>query len=914
MPEVAALTIAVEADVNRADRSLQQIGQRARDAQGRFVSLDKSAKSLKGGFETAAHGASRFGRDLETAGKKADQSKGAFSGLAGTIRGLTSVLNGSQIGGGSLLSSLANISEIIQGIPQIGNLAAALTRPFIDATKRGLEFNMMLETAQIGFEGVAGSADKARAHIQALQKFGERTPFEFPGLLSASRLMTTFGFGLDEQIPKLTVWGDAVAASGNISAESISGVVRAFGQMRALGRVNAEEMNQLAERGIPAWELLAKAIGKSVAETRKLGERGKLDGAASVEAITAMLGRDPRFAGMMKRMEGTLQGRLSAAQDVRSFAEARATSQLATDISGTLGEALKQGNLAGELGDKINAAITPVSGIVKAAAAGLLGGGITSGLSEGIQAGMEQIGSQMPTWVATWLLDPFKKAVGMRSPSRVFRGYGVNLMLGLAQGIQDGDAVAQDATNETARKLQAEIEEIIRKRAAVRVAIDEAKRDMSRAGNMPDYLPVPSSGRVDPVPPGHGMSPTHDAANKQRETLWQGARQRVAALEDELKRLDERLRELSNALGSAVQAAGALNRSQGGQVSPPEVARPGDPSLVHEAGEGAYTGRRGSRPGDARRERDARGRAAVPDDNYFVRPVARGGAPDPPALPIFDHAQFHKQMLSMISLVPQLERIPEIGRETAAAFQQASDATGTWYDRVVTGSASLTERLQELKDTLPSLEDQLTDLVAGMPSQIGGIFGDAVREWDGSFDAFFDHVLEGFAGMLAQMSAQLAESAVTNLLTSLLTSVAGSAVGGWFKGAFGGGGGGNNLGLLGPGGGSGSGSTFGFFGPGSPSPIGGFRAEGGPVDAGTAYVVGERGPEIVMPRSAGTVVSNEQVRQALGGGQSSGGGGGREPITINFNVHGIRDTRGLKESMPQLARRMGRMIQAHWGD
>jgi hypothetical protein len=43
--------------------------------------------------------------------------------------------------------------------------------------------------------------------------------------------------------------------------------------------------------------------------------------------------------------------------------------------------------------------------------------------------------------------------------------------------------------------------------------------------------------------------------------------------------------------------------------------------------------------------------------------------------------------------------------------------------------------------------------------------------------------------------------------------------------------------------------------------FGGFRANGGPVSAGRAYVVGERGPEIIVPRSAGTVMPNE----ALGG-------------------------------------------------
>lgn len=38
--------------------------------------------------------------------------------------------------------------------------------------------------------------------------------------------------------------------------------------------------------------------------------------------------------------------------------------------------------------------------------------------------------------------------------------------------------------------------------------------------------------------------------------------------------------------------------------------------------------------------------------------------------------------------------------------------------------------------------------------------------------------------------------------------------------------------------------------------FGGFRASGGPVMAGTGYVVGERGPELFVPRTNGSVIPN----------------------------------------------------------
>lgn len=57
------------------------------------------------------------------------------------------------------------------------------------------------------------------------------------------------------------------------------------------------------------------------------------------------------------------------------------------------------------------------------------------------------------------------------------------------------------------------------------------------------------------------------------------------------------------------------------------------------------------------------------------------------------------------------------------------------------------------------------------------------------------------------------------------------------------------------------------------------RALGGPVTSNRAYLVGERGPELLIPSTSGTVIPNDkteallQARGALGAGSSSGGGG-----------------------------------------
>lgn len=49
------------------------------------------------------------------------------------------------------------------------------------------------------------------------------------------------------------------------------------------------------------------------------------------------------------------------------------------------------------------------------------------------------------------------------------------------------------------------------------------------------------------------------------------------------------------------------------------------------------------------------------------------------------------------------------------------------------------------------------------------------------------------------------------------------------------------------------------------------RAKGGPVRAGDPYIVGEKGPELIVPRYHGNVIPNHE----LGSGSSVSGGGDR---------------------------------------
>lgn len=76
--------------------------------------------------------------------------------------------------------------------------------------------------------------------------------------------------------------------------------------------------------------------------------------------------------------------------------------------------------------------------------------------------------------------------------------------------------------------------------------------------------------------------------------------------------------------------------------------------------------------------------------------------------------------------------------------------------------------------------------------------------------------------------------------------------------------------------------------------FGGFRASGGPVSAGRPYIVGENGPELMVPGRSGMVVPNDVVRAAA----SSPSGG--TTVVVNQTFAPGVSSRDLANILPQV--------------
>ena len=206
----------------------------------------------------------------------------------------------------------------------------AIQNGFRAVVGEAVNFNSMMEQAHIGFTTMLGSAKHAQAFLDEMAFFAARTPFEYPDLLTAARRMMAMGFEAQNVLPTLTAVGNAAAGLG-LGAEGINRITLALGQMRAKARVSGEEMRQLAEAGIPAWSILAEAMGKTEAEVMKMSELRLISADKAIPQLVA--GMNKRFPDMMKNMENTWQGVTSTIRDVWRMTLGSLTSNLFGSIT-----------------------------------------------------------------------------------------------------------------------------------------------------------------------------------------------------------------------------------------------------------------------------------------------------------------------------------------------------------------------------------------------------------------------------------------------------------------------------------------------------------------------------------------------------------------------------------------------------
>jgi tape measure domain-containing protein len=217
---------------------------------------------------------------------------------------------------GSMVKSALVFTGVYGGIYALGDA-------FKHAATAGIDFDAQMQQAQIGFTTLLGSAQEAQKMLKDLADFAQSTPFEMTGVEEAAKQMLAMGFTAKEILPDMKAIGDAAAALG-LQTDGIQRITLALGQLKTHGVVDAQDMLQLTEAGIPAWDILAKAIGKTVPELQKLVSQGVVPADKAVQAL--IQGMEQRFPNMLSKMNNSFVSQMGNLKD---------------GLNRTLGEAMK---------------------------------------------------------------------------------------------------------------------------------------------------------------------------------------------------------------------------------------------------------------------------------------------------------------------------------------------------------------------------------------------------------------------------------------------------------------------------------------------------------------------------------------------------------------------------------------------
>lgn len=208
------------------------------------------------------------------------------------------------------------ISSLGSGFSKAGTvLTAAITAPLaiagVKAARWASQTAANAEQVDIAFNTMLGP-ERAKKMIADLVEFAKTTPFEMAGLNKATQQMLAYGFAANDIIPMLTDVGNATAALG-AGQQGIDAITRALGQMHGKGVAASQEMMQLTEVGIPAWDYLAKALHTDVAGAMDMVTKKAVSADVAIAAIRAGMQGD--FGGLMIKQSRTLTGVLSNLAD-----------------------------------------------------------------------------------------------------------------------------------------------------------------------------------------------------------------------------------------------------------------------------------------------------------------------------------------------------------------------------------------------------------------------------------------------------------------------------------------------------------------------------------------------------------------------------------------------------------------------
>lgn len=257
-----------------------------------------------------------------------------------------------------------------------GKLTKYITKPAIGAVAalsgislvKGFNRLKNIDTAKAQLEGLGHSAKEVEAIMDSAMQAVKGTAYGFDEAATAAASAVAAGIKPGKELTRyLGLVGDA-AAQSKLSFTEMGSI---FNKVMASGKISMEEVNQLADQGIPIYKMLSEQLGVTQADVRDMVSAGKVDAETFLAAIEKNIGGaakiigEKSFTGALANIGASL-GRIGA-----NFLDAGGKGggffsqlkPLMVDFMETLG---KVEDKAADFGEKFGAIFAKVVNFIKA--------------------------------------------------------------------------------------------------------------------------------------------------------------------------------------------------------------------------------------------------------------------------------------------------------------------------------------------------------------------------------------------------------------------------------------------------------------------------------------------------------------------------------------------------------------------
>ncbi|WP_104087262.1 tape measure protein [Arthrobacter sp. GMC3] len=210
-------------------------------------------------------------------------------------RGLNDVAKATGNLEGSLKTTSSPLSKVTSLIGGVAKVAAgavgvvgglALTVATL-AVKGGIERALAIEGAQAKLKGLGHDTASVTAVMDSALASVKGTAY---GLGDAAKVAANVVAAGVKPGQDLTRTLKIVADTATIAGTGMDEMGSIFNKVAAGGKVTTEVINQLQDRGVPAFDLLAKSMGKTVPEIQALVTKGKIGFAEFQDAMEKGMG------------------------------------------------------------------------------------------------------------------------------------------------------------------------------------------------------------------------------------------------------------------------------------------------------------------------------------------------------------------------------------------------------------------------------------------------------------------------------------------------------------------------------------------------------------------------------------------------------------------------------------------------